>query len=204
MLIPKTEYGYLGIKQFRQDLDLTENLILKFGFEGSQWLRKDDWVYYRFGSSDFGTQTDVQEKITKQVNVIRRYIKEILPPFFKQLDEAENGKEAAQILMNFLITNGVPEQLINWRNQALEQGDMVMADRPEQVWNLFCALMDEYVDTLGDLSFKEEDFLNLLQTGFEGATYRQVPSTLDQVIISETTATQMNDRKVTLSLVLRT
>ena len=88
---------------------------------------------------------------------------------------------------------GVPEQLINWRNQALEQGDMVMADRPEQVWNLFCALMDEYVDTLGDLSFKEEDFLNLLQTGFEGATYRQVPSTLDQVIISETTATQMNE-----------
>ena len=114
-----------------------------------------------FGSSDFGTQTDVQEKITKQVNVIRRYIKEILPPFFKQLDEAENGKEAAQILMNFLITNGVPEQLINWRNQALEQGDMVMADRPEQVWNLFCALMDEYVDTLGDLSFKEERFLEL-------------------------------------------
>lgn len=153
LLIPKTEYGYLGIKQFRQDLDLTENLILKFGLEGSQWLRKDDWVYYRFGSSDFGTQTDVQEKITKQVNVIRHYIKEILPPFFKQLDEAENGKEAAQILMNFLITNGVPEQLINWRNQALEQGDMVMADRPEQVWNLFCALMDEYVDTLGDLSF---------------------------------------------------
>lgn len=197
LLIPKTEYGYLEIKQFRQDLDLTENLILKFGLEGSQWLRKDDWVYYRFGSSDFGTQTDVQEKITKQVNVIRHYIKEILPPFFKQLDKAENGKEAAQILMNFLITNGVPEQLINWRNKALEQGDMVMADCPEQVWNLFCALMDEYVDTLGDLSFKEEDFLNLLQTGFEGATYRQVPSTLDQVIISETTATQMNDRKVT-------
>lgn len=68
-------------------------MILKFGLEGSQWLRKDDWVYYRFGSSDFGTQTDVQEKITKQVNVIRHYIKEILPPFFKQLDKAEMVKK---------------------------------------------------------------------------------------------------------------
>src|SRR5699024_3494352 len=134
---------------------------------------KDDWGYYRLGSSDFGTQTDVQEKITNQVNVIRHHMKKILPPFCKQLDEAENDKEAAQILMNCQITNGVREQLNNWRIKALEQGDMVMADRPEQVWNLFCALMDEYVDTLGDLSFKEEAFLNLLQTGFEGATYRQ-------------------------------
>ncbi|KRM19610.1 atp-dependent deoxyribonuclease, subunit b [Ligilactobacillus hayakitensis DSM 18933 = JCM 14209] len=197
LLIPKINGEYMIKPKFREYLDLTENLVLKFGYEGSSWIRKKDWVYYRMGMTDFGTRTDQEDQRTKEVNILRHFIKEILPPFFKRLDSAENGMQAAQYLMEFLLENGVAEQLTQWRNQALEIGDTINADKPEQVWNLFCVLMDEYVQTLGDTEFDEDDFINLLGTGFEGASYSQVPSYIDQVIVSESGMVQSNDRKIT-------
>lgn len=40
----------------------------------------------------------------------------------------------------------------------MEQGLLQESERPEQVWNLFCQMMDEFVENLGDLPFEEEDF----------------------------------------------
>ncbi|WP_252898462.1 hypothetical protein [Apilactobacillus ozensis] len=46
------------------------------------------------------------------------------------------------------------------------------------------------------LNLRKKIFLALLQAGFEGASYNQIPSTLDQVAISESGIVQMNNRKV--------
>lgn len=78
----------------------------------------------------------------------------------------------------------------------MEQGLLQESERPEQVWNLFCQMMDEFVENLGDLPFEEEDFLNLLQTGFDAGEYRRVPASLDEVAVSETGMVQPTDRKV--------
>lgn len=89
LLIPKD----LKVETYRRMLDQTENLILKFGYEGSAWLKEKDWIYYRFGESDFGTRTDAEDRITKEVNVIRRYVKEILPPFSSRLTKLKTGEK---------------------------------------------------------------------------------------------------------------
>ncbi|MEF7408286.1 ATP-dependent helicase, partial [Pediococcus acidilactici] len=39
-------------------------------------------------------------------------------------------------------------------------------------------------------------FMGLLNAGFEGATYSQIPSTLDQILVSESGMVQMVDRKI--------
>ncbi len=87
-----------------------------------------------------------------------------------------------------------------WRDQAIDAGDLVQAGQPEQVWQTFCDLLDEYVTILGDRLFQSQDFLALLQAGFEGADYSQIPSTLDQVMISESGIIQMNNRKITFMI----
>lgn len=58
-------------------------------------------------------------------------------------------------------------------------------------------MLDEYVAILGDREFTLDNFISLLSAGFEGASYSLIPSTLDQVMVSETGMTQMNDRKYT-------
>jgi len=197
LLIPKVNDQPMSTEAFRQAKDLTENLVLKNGYEGGRWLQKEDWQYLRFNSSDFGTQTDHDLAITKQVNLIRNYIRHVLPPFFKALDNAKTGKEGVTVLYQFLVDQGVADQLKNWRDVAVERGDLSKAAQPEQTWQTFCDMLDEYVAILGDREFTIDNFSALLKAGFEGASYSLIPSTLDQVMISETGMAQMNDRKYT-------
>lgn len=192
LLIPEG----MSVSEYRGILDRTENLILKSGYEGGAWLREQDWIYYRFGQSDFGTRTDAEDEITREVNLIRNYVKRTLPPFFEELDKSGNGREAAVCLMKFLQENGVMKRLEEWRAELMAEDRLQESERPEQVWNLFCRMMDEFVTNLGDLPFEEEDFINLLQTGFDAGEYSRVPAALDGVSVSETGMVQPSDRKV--------
>lgn len=200
LLIPQVNGKPMAIESFRKALDLTENMILKYGFEGNRWLQDDDWTYYRFMDTDTGIKTDEERDKTQKVNLVRHFVKEKIAPFFKKIDNAKNGREAATLLFNFLNAQQVPQRLLEWRDVELEKGNIEAAARPEQTWDTFCQLLDEYVLALGDFDFDSENFLELLQSGFEGSEYSQVPSTLDQVIISESGMVQMNDRKVTFMI----
>ncbi len=120
-----------------------------------------------------------------------------MPPFYRRINKAKTGRAAAKILYQFLVQNGVPDQLKNWQSQATEAGNLQEAGQAEQVWNQFCQLLDDYVTVLGDHEFVMDDFLDLLKAGFVGASYSQIPSTLDQVTISETGRIHLNDKKIT-------
>lgn len=200
LLIPQIDGHPMKIEAFRECLDLTENMVLKYGFEGRRWLQKEDWVYYRFTETDAGTQTDAEKAKTHKANLIRHFVKEQIAPFLKKVDEVKNGLEAVTLLFNFLIAQNVPQRLLEWRDAELEKGNIEAAARPEQTWDTFCQLLDEYVLALGEFEFNNDNFLELLQSGFEGSEYSQVPSTLDQVIISESGMVQMNERKVTFMI----
>lgn len=196
LLLPQVDGQPMANQAYRQAVDLTENMVLKYGFSGKQWLRKDDWQFYRFDDQDFGTQSTKDDDSSAQVNLIRHFVRDTLPPFFKKLDQAKNGQAAAQVLYNFLVEHGVVTQLQAWRDQALDQGNLAQAAEPEQTWQIFCTMLDEYVTILGSVSFQATDLLALFQVGFEGASYSQIPSTLDQVLISETGMVQTAMRKV--------
>ncbi|WP_353486184.1 PD-(D/E)XK nuclease family protein [Apilactobacillus xinyiensis] len=197
MFIPKDENNdYIELEDYRNRIDLTENLVLKNGYEGQKWLQTDDWQYAWSDDADFGVEFDENTEISNKINSIRHFIKDNLPPFYKKINAAQNGIQAATILYEFMVNMGVPDQLNAWRNRLIDEGKLEEASRPEQVWNTFCNLLDDYVTVLGNNEFKAEDFLSLLQAGFEGASYNQIPSTLDQVAISESGIVQMNNRKV--------
>lgn len=196
LLIPIVDGRPMSRQAYRQAVDLTENFILKSGYAGQRWLDKADWQYFQFTSGDAGVETAENAAITAQINLIHHFVAQIFPPFFKQMTAAKDGRTAATILFDFLTKNGVDQQLLTWRDQALDQQDVAAAAEPEQTWQAFCNMLDEYVTLLGNASFELTDFLALLQAGFEGASYSQIPSTLDQVLISESGMVQSQQRKV--------
>lgn len=200
LLIPQIDGMATSVTQFRQALAITENWLLKTGYHGDDWLAETDWQYYRFRDTDTGVQSDKIMTATKEINLIRHFVKAILPSFFTALDNAKTGREAAGILYQFLTDQNVEQQLINWRDRQIELGDLEQAGEPEQVWQTFCDLLDEYVTILGDRPFNPDDFQAILQTGFGAATYSQIPSTLDQVVVSETGIVQSNRRKITFMI----
>lgn len=195
---PDADGEYMSRGKFRSLLDITENAILKYNFHGQKdWLRKKDWEFFYRKTTSGREQFASEKKVEKQINLVRHYIQKILPSFYKKLDQAENGRQAAQVLMEFLVRNGVAEQLAKWRHAADKEGDFDAANRPQEVWNTFVGMINEYVDNLGDKSFDSTTFLDLLQSGFAGTSYSQIPATLDQVVVSDSLQAQMDEQKVT-------
>ena len=201
LILPKTENGYLAKDQYRNDLALAENLALKNGYDGSRWIQKVDWQYVWLNDAqDNVVVTDEDKQISKQINVIRHLIKDTLPPFYKKISRAKNNQEAAAILYQFLDEAGVIDQLQIIRKNAIDNSDLVFANQIEQVWGTFCSLLDENVAILGQNKFDPNEFWSLLYSGFQAATYSSIPSTLDQVTISESGMVQSNHYKVTFMI----
>lgn len=201
LMLPRdNEDEPLSITEYRKNVALTENLVLKNGYAGQRWLQDEDWQYVSLSEGDFGLQSDHVQDLTRRINIIRHFVKDTFPPFFRRMRQAKTGRQAVQILYEFLVQTGVAEQLKRWRQNSIDRDDLVEAAQPEQVWQTLCNLLDDYVSILGETRFNLEDFLALLQTGFQGATYAQIPSTLDQVAISESGIVQMHNRKIVFML----
>lgn len=203
LLIPKTEDGhFIKLHDFCNDLALTENWVLKTGYRGSEWTKDQDWQVINYHSaSDFGNQPKLNPTLTHQVNVIHQFIRKTLPPFYQKMERAKNGTEAATILYHFLVDNGVLDRLKIWQKRdanpdSSRTNDLTAANEIGQVWKVFCQLLDDFVKILGKRPFNLTNFLGLLKAGFEGAVYSQIPSTLDQVVISESRIVQTNDYKI--------
>lgn len=199
LLLPTDDHDEpIDVAAYRQAVALTENFVLKTGFEGQKrWTQADDWQYTRFTLGNDEVVTSKDQEITRQINVIRHFVQQTLPPLFQHLQHAKTYTDAATVLYQFLVNHGVVKRLMAWRDQAIAAQDLTLAGQPEQTWSTFCQMLDECHTILGDLPYSQTDFQALLQTGFSGAKFSQIPSTLDQVMFSESGIVQANNRKVT-------
>lgn len=196
LLVPKG----VAAADFRRALTLTENWALKYGKSGPTWLGTRPFTYTPNLKLDQVSPEvrEVEEERRAQLKLVKDYVKGQLAPLFGRLKQASTGREAAGALFTFLVDQGVPDQLAAWQTRAVDQGDLSLSQEPEQVWQLLCQLLDEYVLTMGDdaAGYSLHNFRDLLLVGFETATYSQIPSTLDQVLVSESGITQTEHRKV--------
>ncbi len=203
LLVPKDMHDDLGRtvtkKYFQNAIYQTENWCLQYGRTGDDWLSKQKWHFDpNVDEEELKHHVDMQKRdrlASAPLNVIKDYVNG-LQKFFNQLDQAQNGTEAAKALYSFLVGAGVVERLQEW-SVADSQIDLTRAQEPQQVWQVFCNILDEYVQILGQQQpFMIDEFADLLMAGFETAQYSQIPSTLDQVVISETGIVQTDTRKV--------
>lgn len=189
LLIPKD----CDPKAFRAAVDVCDNHLLRTGISGSYWTKDQDWQYLRRRASDDGVDLDPEKSV--QLNLVRRLIQTNLPPLFDELQHAETGVEAATALYQWLVQMGVVERLDAWRQADIDAGNLQASQAGEQAWATFVKLLDDYVAILGETPFDLDLFVEILNAGFASATYTQIPSTLDQVVVSETALTRLDKFK---------
>ena len=199
---------------YRNTLDVVENYLLANGINTKEQWRQE-WIvcelYAHEGESPAElAQRERQLLINRNANLLRKQVVELFDWYEKNLKKVTTGRQFAVLLFELLEKAHVSETLQRWQqaaitilneshqtNEATLHGNAVDPGRPQQVWDVFCQLLDEYVLALGDEKFDKETFIDIFQNGFESATYKRVPSTLDQVIFSTTSTLQMKNRKVT-------
>ncbi|MGK0551446.1 PD-(D/E)XK nuclease family protein [Enterococcus faecalis] len=165
--------------EWRRKIDLTENVVLAYGYEGHYWQREKDWQFIRY---DFETEEQEDVALMEQAsNQVRQAVQRLLPVFFEAMTTAATGKEAATLFYRFLIECGVEIQLNKWRQQAIANGQLEIAKNHEQTWTALMSLLDDYVTVYGEERFDFALFQEVFTSGLEGLHYNKVPTAIDQV-----------------------
>ncbi len=200
MLILKTELlipAGVEVAAYREALALTENYALAKNVPGWKWQSTEPWHF------EVNLAVDEDEVVKArmaerdaQLELIHTQVSELLNPFLQNLATAKTARELATKLYQFLHNAGVEQRLLQWRDAAMDRGDLFAAKQPEQVWTQLMAVLDDFVaifDEQHDMAIS--DLQVALQTAFETAKYSAVPSTMDQVTVSESGIVQMQTAK---------
>ncbi|MBM7543532.1 ATP-dependent helicase/nuclease subunit B [Weissella beninensis] len=196
LLVPKT----FEVTTFRDVLDNMENYILANNPQIQDW-EGADWQLIKTSGQDDDWQIDEANfLLTQQVNELRKFIVMALKTFRNKLKLATTFTMAVNVLYQWLLDFGIDQVLINWRNELLDNGELVKAKYPEEVWQMLMMTLDECVELLGAEKFEKNDFLDNLLAGFSGAKFSGIPAAIDNVQVSETGIVQLDRYKIVIML----
>lgn len=181
---------------WREQVDIAENVALAYGYQGNDWVKDEEWIYAQFELEEDYNLSDRDEEIQMIANRVRQSFKENIVPFIHQLEEGKTNKEIAILLYNFMSEIGVINQLQNWRDQLIDQGELEEAREHEQAWDTFIELLDEFVEVLGDEKWDIDLFISIMETGFEQTTFGMVPPAIDQVLVTNYDLPKIQSKKV--------
>ena len=98
------------------------------------------------------------------------------------------------------MNSGVQQQLVFWRNQEIERGNLAAARNHEQTWGALIDLLDEYSLIYGESEFDWHLFQEIITSGLENLSYGKIPTAIDQVRINRLELVRSNQAKVTFAI----
>lgn len=183
-------------KKWREQIDVTENVALAFGYEGSDWVNEEDWHYSRFHLEENDEQPEEERVMEEQANEVRAWFRTEVISFVESLDELQTNADLAEALYHFMERCGIMANLSLWRTQLIAAGQLGEAEKHEQAWETFVSLLDEFVEVLGEEPWDIDGFIAIMEAGFEEACYSMVPPTIDQVLITNYDLPKIQAKKV--------
>jgi ATP-dependent helicase/nuclease subunit B len=162
---------------------LENYVIARRPFEKA-WISEEDFVWFEMATStDNADQTAID--INRRLNILRRFFADALMQLRTDFANAKTFKEAARALVMWLRQYHVDDILLTWRDEYAQEGELLLARQPEEVWQMLMGTLDEIVAIYGERDFDVQLFSETLQAGFSGANFSGIPNQLDQLTISE-------------------
>lgn len=193
----------LATADFREQLDLLENYAIAYGIRPEQWFKTKPWhfqgPYQKVAAAD-ADLTPLQQDQLAAIESLHQFVAQTLGQWRQQVSQLTTGREFATALYQFLAQWGVLQQLQQWEQASLAAHDLVLAQRPQQTYQAFIDLLDDYVTVWGERSFDLPLFTDLLNAGFDNTEFAQIPATLDAVLVSEMGMVQNQDHRITIVL----
>ncbi len=172
-----------------EECDILENYALKWEIHGAMWTRDTDWTEHPDG---YGNEwTDEQSARLRQVNALRRRVRETLLPLSEGLKSGETAAEKVEALYSFLERLQLREALESRIRLQADAGRLQEAEETAQLWEILCGVLDQFVEILGDERMDSDTFARLFRQILSQYSVGTIPASLDQVSVSEITR---NDR----------
>lgn len=183
---------------FRNQVDLTENVALAHQFQGNAWVKEKDWqlIAYDFEAA----QLEDTQLLTEQTNQVRRAFHRDIVGFSTRLKESKTMREGLTHFYQLLVSSGVEQQLIYWRNQEVERGQLEAARNHEQTWDALMELLDQFVAIYGEDAFDLALFEEMLTSGLANLQFGKIPTAIDQIKINPLDLARPLQSKVTFAI----
>ncbi|MBE6970917.1 MAG: ATP-dependent nuclease subunit B [Ruminococcaceae bacterium] len=172
-----------------EECDLLENYVVCWEISGRMWLNDRPWTAHPEGYNR--EMSDNAQQVLDRINEIRSRVAVPLNKLQRDLEEGKSARAKATALFNFARNCGVPQNLQEKSKQLLQEGKVQLAEEYDQLWKIFCDVLDQFVEILDETELDGEEFARLLRLVLTQYSVGTIPATLDQVKISEITR---NDR----------
>ena len=170
-----------------EEVDALENYVLATGIRGrkryeSPWTRVTGYI---------------KEEDLAALNTLReRFVEETASLHEMLHDRKGNIRTKTEALRAFLAQQGAEEKLEAWREELLEEGELVRAKEYEQVHDALQDLLQKIADVLGNEKSGVAAYAELLDAGFAELSIGTIPPGEDQVLIGDMERTRLKKIEV--------
>ncbi len=171
--------GFSGISA--EEVSLFENYIIKWRLRGKLFTGDEAWNMHPRGYGFSFSEED--HGILSRLADMRCLVIEPLKVFSAANRNAKTVKERAVLLFDFLSGLRISEQLMAKAEDARARGDRALAMETVQLWNVFCATLDQLVTSAGDSEATAPEFSQMLAMLFLETDIGNIPTSVDEVVI---------------------
>lgn len=174
-----------GLADFSpEETDRLERYAKALGIRG-----RKKWETRFTGRADYMSDP-VQE--LEELNRLRSRLVEQMAPLYGSF---KLTGEFARGLYQFIADNRVQEKLKGFEQRFEEEKDAVRAKEYAQIYRLVMDLLDQIVSLIGEEPAKPEEFLKILEAGFEEIQVGTIPQNVDRVMVGDMERTRLKQVK---------
>lgn len=183
--------GFAGVES--DDIDLMDNYITAVGIRGMSgylkpFVKTTAWMRMK----DNGT-----EQLAK-LNSVRLAFVDSLDPLIKAgfgKTKAKSAAEYVRAMYDFIQNNECASRLREYADRFEKEARYELSGEYSQIYKLTMKLFEQINSLIGQETMIPEDFLRLLEAGFDEIEVGTIPQSVDRVIIGDMERTRLKPVK---------
>lgn len=170
----------------REDIDILENYCLAAGVRGhKKW--QENFCYLPNG---------YDEEELMRINEIRKKLADQFVDLWDVLSRKDvTVKHKTEALYRFICARNAQLQLKRKEEEYEAAGDLKNAKEYAQIYRIVMELFDKMVELLGDEVVSLEEYIAILDAGYEEAKVGIIPPGYDRVVFGDMERTRLNPVK---------
>lgn len=168
-----------------EDYEDLENYIVKYRIKGNRWKSE-----FKYGVKDEGENT------LAKINQTRIEILNYISKFESEFNKGKTVREKTASIYYFLRDQAqLPQKLEELIEYLISNSQYEYAEETTQIWGVIVNIFDQLIELIGDEELSNEEYGNILKSGFEAVEIGLLPPTIDQVIVGTMQRTRTGNIK---------
>ena len=164
----------------RDEGDLFENYVLKWGIDGARFKTCDEWTMNPRG---YEPMTEEDALKLARINEIKDRLILPLEKFKDAVAVAKTVREHAEALIGFLVELDLEKNLYERASQLALLGEGARAEENSRLWRTICNGLDKLVAVLDTTPATAESFISQLGVVLSKYGMSMIPAHIDEVTI---------------------